>query len=245
MPLDEAAAARDAAAGDRATASRHRAAGGRSVRQRRTRRRQRCRRCGGRRISPRPRASQRASTGTCAWESPHRPTRRSDSALYAWAAAPGSPIDIVGFSLFPSPYVGGGIQSDTRTADRWMRATPPTQRALDLRDRRLSARVRRAQSGKRGVGSAGVGHRSRGDQRRDRLRGGRLRPSARASRTERPIASRDAACDLGGGATARVRKIGGSTPVTPSAARDDSVFTAVVAAAPRAAATLSVRTGRG
>jgi hypothetical protein len=50
---------------------------------------------------------------------------RSDSALYAWAASPNSPIDIVGFSLFPSPYVGGGIQADTRTADRWMRATPP------------------------------------------------------------------------------------------------------------------------
>jgi hypothetical protein len=48
-----------------------------------------------------------------------------DSVLYAWAAAPRSPIDIVGFSLFPSPYVGGGIQADTRTADRWLRATPP------------------------------------------------------------------------------------------------------------------------
>jgi hypothetical protein len=50
---------------------------------------------------------------------------RADSALYAWAASPSSPIDIVGFSFFPSPYVGGGIQADTRTADRWMRATPP------------------------------------------------------------------------------------------------------------------------
>jgi len=50
---------------------------------------------------------------------------RSDSALYAWAASPASPIDIVGFSLFPSPYVGGGIQADTRTADRWMRVMPP------------------------------------------------------------------------------------------------------------------------
>ena len=50
---------------------------------------------------------------------------RRDSTLYAWAAAPGSPIDVVGFSLFPSPYVGGGIQADTRTADRWMRVMPP------------------------------------------------------------------------------------------------------------------------
>jgi hypothetical protein len=50
---------------------------------------------------------------------------QNDSTLYAWAATLGSPMDVVGFSLFPSPYVGGGIQSDTRTADRWMRATPP------------------------------------------------------------------------------------------------------------------------
>lgn len=50
---------------------------------------------------------------------------RADSTLYAWAAGSGSPIDIVGFSLFPSPYVGGGIQADTRTADRWMRVMPP------------------------------------------------------------------------------------------------------------------------
>lgn len=48
-----------------------------------------------------------------------------DSTLYAWAASPGSPMDVVGFSLFPWPYVGGGIQADTRTADRWMRSTPP------------------------------------------------------------------------------------------------------------------------
>src|SRR4029078_11290160 len=52
---------------------------------------------------------------------------RNDSALYAWAASPRWPIDILGFSLFPSPYVGGGIQADTRTADRWLRVTPPRQ----------------------------------------------------------------------------------------------------------------------
>lgn len=50
---------------------------------------------------------------------------RNDSVLYAWAIAPRSPIDIVGFSLFPSPYVGGGIQADTRTADRWMNSLRP------------------------------------------------------------------------------------------------------------------------
>lgn len=50
--------------------------------------------------------------------------RHGDSVLFAWAARARSPVDIVGFSFFPSPYVGGGIQTDTRTADRWMRATP-------------------------------------------------------------------------------------------------------------------------
>lgn len=50
--------------------------------------------------------------------------RHGDSVLFAWAARERSPVDIVGFSFFPSPYVGGGIQTDTRTADRWMRATP-------------------------------------------------------------------------------------------------------------------------
>jgi hypothetical protein len=49
----------------------------------------------------------------------------NDSTLYAWAATPGSPMDVVGFSLFPTAYTGGDIETDTRTADRWMRATPP------------------------------------------------------------------------------------------------------------------------
>lgn len=50
--------------------------------------------------------------------------RHGDSVLYAWAARARSPIDLLGFSFFPSPYVGGDIQSDTRTAARWMAATP-------------------------------------------------------------------------------------------------------------------------
>ena len=48
-----------------------------------------------------------------------------DSALYAWAAAPGSPIDVVGFTLFGSPASSGDIEADERAADRWMRVTPP------------------------------------------------------------------------------------------------------------------------
>jgi hypothetical protein len=48
----------------------------------------------------------------------------ADSALYAWAAAPNSPIDIVGFSLFSSPYTGGDLEALERAADRWMHSAP-------------------------------------------------------------------------------------------------------------------------
>lgn len=48
----------------------------------------------------------------------------ADSTLYAWAAAPGSPIDVVGFTLFPSFRGGFALESRTRAADRWMRALP-------------------------------------------------------------------------------------------------------------------------
>lgn len=46
-----------------------------------------------------------------------------DSALYAWAAARGSPVDVVGFSFYPS--YGGALALDARmrVADRWMRGS--------------------------------------------------------------------------------------------------------------------------
>jgi hypothetical protein len=47
-----------------------------------------------------------------------------DSALYAWASAADSPIDVIGFSLFPSPYTGGDLIAAERAADRWLRVTP-------------------------------------------------------------------------------------------------------------------------
>jgi hypothetical protein len=50
----------------------------------------------------------------------------SDSALYAWAAAPGSPVDVVGFTIYPSFRGGFALESRTRAADRWMRALPRT-----------------------------------------------------------------------------------------------------------------------
>lgn len=48
-----------------------------------------------------------------------------DSVLYAWAAATGSPIDIVGFSFYPSRLGARSMDAAFRAADRWMRALPP------------------------------------------------------------------------------------------------------------------------
>lgn len=46
---------------------------------------------------------------------------RRDSTLYAWAAAQGSPIDVVGFTLFPSRSGVKTLDAATHAADRWMR----------------------------------------------------------------------------------------------------------------------------
>src|SRR5579883_751083 len=48
-----------------------------------------------------------------------------DSALYAWAAAPGSPIDAVGFSLYPAFAGAVTLDARMRAADRWMRRLAP------------------------------------------------------------------------------------------------------------------------
>ena len=45
---------------------------------------------------------------------------RQDSTLYAWAAAPGSPVDLVGFSLFPSASGVSTLDAARGAADRWM-----------------------------------------------------------------------------------------------------------------------------
>ena len=42
----------------------------------------------------------------------------ADSALYAWATQPGSPIDVVGFSFYPSYDGGGSLSARLRVADR-------------------------------------------------------------------------------------------------------------------------------
>lgn len=44
-----------------------------------------------------------------------------DSTLYAWAAAEGSPVDVVGFTLFPSRTGVRTMDAATHAADRWMR----------------------------------------------------------------------------------------------------------------------------
>ena len=46
---------------------------------------------------------------------------RRDSTLYAWAAAPGSPIDVVGFALWPSATGAKTLDAARGAADRWMR----------------------------------------------------------------------------------------------------------------------------
>ena len=48
-----------------------------------------------------------------------------DSTLYAWAATTGSPIDILGFSFFPSRLGARALDANYRAADRWLRAYPP------------------------------------------------------------------------------------------------------------------------
>jgi hypothetical protein len=47
-----------------------------------------------------------------------------DSALYAWAAAPASPVDAIGFTLFP--WLGGAATLDAHmhTADGWLSSYP-------------------------------------------------------------------------------------------------------------------------
>ena len=52
---------------------------------------------------------------------------RRDSTLYAWAAARGSPVDIVGFSLFPSRVGVRTLDAATHAADRWMRESGSTK----------------------------------------------------------------------------------------------------------------------
>ncbi|HUQ97947.1 MAG TPA: hypothetical protein VM166_00750 [Gemmatimonadaceae bacterium] len=47
-----------------------------------------------------------------------------DSTLYAWAARPGSGIDVVGFTLFASFDGVRSLDTDMRVAQRWMRQFP-------------------------------------------------------------------------------------------------------------------------
>lgn len=47
----------------------------------------------------------------------------SDSTLYAWASRAGSPIDVVGFSFYPSYDGGESLAARLHVADRWMRSS--------------------------------------------------------------------------------------------------------------------------
>jgi hypothetical protein len=51
-----------------------------------------------------------------------------DSALYAWAVAPTSPVQAVGFVLFPSFAGARALEARLSTADRWMRDAPESRK---------------------------------------------------------------------------------------------------------------------
>lgn len=48
-----------------------------------------------------------------------------DSTLYAWAVQPGSPVDLIGFSFYPTRLGARSMDAGFRAADRWMRAARP------------------------------------------------------------------------------------------------------------------------
>ena len=52
---------------------------------------------------------------------------RRDSTLYAWAAAAGSPIDVPGFTLYPSAAGVKTLDAARGAADRWMRESGSTK----------------------------------------------------------------------------------------------------------------------
>lgn len=52
----------------------------------------------------------------------------ADSVFYAWAAQSGSPVDVIGFSLFPEKLgIGDLAETFEPAADRWMKTIPPTK----------------------------------------------------------------------------------------------------------------------
>lgn len=69
-----------------------------------------------RQVSPRTRVSWSASSYDA-----------RDSALFAWSAAPGSPIDVLGFTIAPSDQGARGLDADMFAADRFIRATRSTK----------------------------------------------------------------------------------------------------------------------
>jgi hypothetical protein len=50
-----------------------------------------------------------------------------DSTLYAWAASAQSPIEVVGFSFYPTRLGARTMDAGFRAADRWLRGHPPTK----------------------------------------------------------------------------------------------------------------------
>ena len=115
--------------------------------------------------------------------------RHGDSVLFAWAA-PRALTDRHRRLLVLPVAVRRRRDPDGHADRRPVDArNADAQGHVDLCDRRISARVRRAQSGRRDLASAGVGHGPSGDQGRRRVRGGRLLAVARAPRARRTLSA--------------------------------------------------------
>ena len=117
----------------------------------------------------------------------------TDSSLYAWASRSGfSPIDVVGFSFYPSYDGGGSLSARLHVADRWMRRS--TKNHVGVLGWRVPRDARRVEPGARAVGHAGVGDESRAGQGPDRRERRRLRRADRPAGAgrSRPAGARDA-----------------------------------------------------
>jgi hypothetical protein len=86
----------------------------------------------------------------------------ADSSLYTWASSAASPIDVVGFSFYPS-YDGGGLV-ERPPARRGQVDATVDKKSLGVRGRWVPGHSRRDEPGACLVGHAVVGNEPRADQ---------------------------------------------------------------------------------
>jgi hypothetical protein len=108
-----------------------------------------------------------------------------DSTLFAWAAAPGSPVDVVGSRC--SRRAPACARSTRRRTPRIAGcASPARRRNTGSSPPAASRSARRGEPGARRVGRPRLGHEPPGDQGPDRERSRRLRLDHRPPRPRRP-----------------------------------------------------------